>query len=540
MAQTKYVNILFLLIIFIISISISFSEEIKNKTNTTKSMYDYEDDEEEEDRKKGKNETYITIINDSNYTNIIDKYKSLFIIFYPSPCKNCKLFMPHYVRLSHYVHEKNLELKFAKVDGNKNPKLLNKYNIENLPTVVLLYQDKIYYYDLEINSASLYKFYNKIKNGPIRNIENLSKLEIVLKAYMKIILSTITDKSLVIYKSLIECATKNSKIEFVSCLSDDCIEKYGKDEIVFFHEGEDKINYYSKEYEPIEKAQINSVKNFLSIFNIQYGALLNQQSRLDLLFENDNKKAIFYFRDSNNEKYTSKDIIFKELGKELRMDNIYTYVLDITGDDIYDLLTNFFVVSELELPTIIYYDLIDKNQDSYTYRLINVREKNINKKYILDFINKVKQGKIKRDLHTSFPPKYKEKDGLINVIGRSYDKDVIDNKKNVLILFYDGKKEDDINKNYKELMIDLSEKYLSDDNMSIDFEIIDGRVNEPRDITFDNIEEFPLIYLYTNSMKDKKNIRFVPQDKNNTNIEEIEKFIFKNLGITNNLNENDL
>ena len=161
-------------------------------------------------------------------------------------------------------------------------------------------------------------------------------------------------------------------------------------------------------------------------------------------------------------------------------------------------------------------------------------------KYILDFINKVKQGKIKRDLHTSFPPKYKEKDGLINVIGRSYDKDVIDNKKNVLILFYDGKKEDDINKNYKELMIDLSEKYLSDDNMNIVFEIIDGRVNEPRDITFDNIDEFPLIYLYTNSMKDKKNIRFVPQDKNNTNIEEIEKFIFKNLGITNYLNENDL
>ena len=30
------------------------------------------------------------------------------------------------------------------------------------------------------------------------------------------------------------------------------------------------------------------------------------------------------------------------------------------------------------------------------------------------------------------------------------------------------------------------------------------------------------------------------KDKNNTNIEEIEKFIFKNLGIRNNLNENDL
>ena len=383
------------------------------------------------------------------------------------------------------------------------------------------------------------KFYKKIKNGPIRELENLSKLEIVLKAYMKIVLSTIKDKSLLIYKSLVEYASKKEKIEFVSCTTEECIQKYGKDEIIFFHEGEDKINYYSKDYEPINKANINSVKNFMSIFDVQYGTLLDQQSKLDKLFENDNKKAIFYIRDSNNEKYTSKDIIFKELGKELRMKNIYTYILDIKGDDIYELISNFFVVSEIELPTVIYYDLVDKNQDSNSYRLMNIREKNINKKYILDFIEKVKEGKIKKDLHTSFPPKYKEKDGLINVVGRTYDKDVIENKKNVLILFYDGKSEDEIDKNYKELMIDLSEIYIDDENLNLVFEIIDGRANEPRDISFQNIEEFPLIYLYTNSMKDKKVIRFEPKDKNITNISEIENFIMKNLN-PDNLNENDL
>ena len=538
MAQKNYIFILFFLLT--ITIKISFAEEVNNTNNTTKSIYDYEDDEDEEDRNKRKNETFIIILDDSNYTNVIDKYEALFIIFYPSPCNNCKMFMPHYIRLSHYIYEKNIDLKFAKVEGPNNTKLVNKYNIEAFPTVILLFKGKIYYYDLDINSASLYKFYKKIKNGPIRTIENLSKLEIVLRAYLKILLTTIKDKSLIIYKSLEDYATKNGKIEFVSCISDDCIEKYGKDEIVFFHEGEDKINYYSKEYEPISKANINSVKNFMGIFDIQYGTLLNHQKKLDLLFENDNKKAIFYFRDSNNEKFTSKDIIFKELGKELRLLNIYTYILDITGDDIYELISNFFVVSEIELPTVIYYDLIDKNQDSYTYRLINIREKNINKKYILDFLENIEKGKIKRDLHTSFPPKFKEKDGLINAIGRTYDKDVIENKKNVLILFYDGKNEDEITKQYKELMMDLSEKYSDNEKMNIVFEIIDGRINEPRDIKFDSIEEFPLIYLYTNCLKEKKTIRFEPKDKNNTNIKEIENFIFKNLGNMNNLNENDL
>ena len=538
MFSKKYVYIYIFILNCFISITLTVSKEINRASNTTKSIYDYEDDEDEEERKKRKNETFIIIMNDSNYTNVIDKYEALFIIFYPSPCTGCKTFMPHYIRLSYYAYEKNINLKFAKVAGPNNTQLVNKYKIETFPTIILLYQNKIHYYNFDINSASLLKFYKKIKNGPIRELENLSKLEIVLKAHIKILLSTIEDKSLMIYKSLKEYALKNGKIEFVSCISDDCINKYGKDDIIFFHEGEDKINYYSKEYEPITKASINSVKNFMGIFDIQYGTILDQQRKLDLLFENENKKAIFYFRDSNKEKYTNKDIIFKELGKELRMNNIYTYVLDIVDDDIFELVAKYFVVSEIELPTIIYYDLLNKKEDSNTYRLMNVREKNINKKYILDFIEKVKQGKIKKDLHTSFPPKYKEKDGLIYVTGRSYDKDVIENKKNVLILFYDGKKEEeDINKKYKEIMIELSEKYIDNENLNIVFEIIDGRVNEPRDIKINNIEDFPLIYLYNNNINNKKRIRFEPNDKNNTNIDEFEKFIFKNLDIDNNLGD---
>ena len=531
--KRKYIYILFFFIILNISITKIFSIESYNA-----STYEYEDDEDEEERKKRKNETFIIILNDSNYTSIIEKYEALFIIFYPSPCTSCKTFMPHYVRLSHYIYEKKINLKFAKVAGPNNTKLVNKYKIQTFPSIILLYQNRTYYYNLDINSASLLKFYNKIKNGPVRELENLSKLEIVLKAYMKILLSTIKDKSLMIYKSLKEYALEHGRIEFVSCTSDDCIEKYGKDELIFFHEGEDKINYYSKEYEPIEKASINSVKNFMGIFDIQYGTLLDQQRKLDLLFENENKKAIFYFRDNNKEKYTNKDIIFKELGKELRMKNIYTYVLDISDDDVFELVANFFVVSENELPTVLYYDLMNKKEDSNTYRLMNIREKNINKKYILDFIEKIKQGKIKKDLHTSFPPKYREKDGLIYVTGRSYDKDVIENKKNVLILFYNGKKEEeDINKKYKEIMIDLSEKYSDNEKLNIVFEIIDGTVNEPRDIKFNSVEDFPSIYLYNNNINNKKRIRFEPKDKNNTNIDEIENFILKNLDIDINLND---
>ena len=319
MAHKKYLTFFLFIILFITLFLFNQGQKTDSTKNKTKSQYDYEDDEQEEDRKKGVNETHILILNDSNYTTVISKYESLFLIFYSSPCQNCKVFMPHFIRLSHYSFDFNLGIKFAKVDGKLNEKMVKEYNIESYPTVILFYKNKLYYYTKEITSAGLLKFYEKTKRGPIRELKNLRDFEIVLKAHMRVLLSTIKDKSLLIYKSLINFSSENGRIEFVSCITDDCIEKYGKDEIIFFHEREDKINYYSKDYESIYKANINSIKNFMSIFNVEYGTLLDQQYKLDMLFENENKKAILYFRNNKNIKYTSKDILFKELGKELRL-----------------------------------------------------------------------------------------------------------------------------------------------------------------------------------------------------------------------------
>lgn len=531
-------NILFFYL-FLLLFFFSIEENTTQIQNKSKSFYDYEDDEQEEDRKKGINETHILILNDENYTSIISKNDPLFLIFYLSPCENCQMYMPHFIRLSHYSYDFNLGIKFAKVDGKTNEKIVKEYNIESYPTIILFYKNKIYYYNKEITSAGLLKFYEKIKNGPIRQLKGLKEFEIVLKAHLRVVLSTIKDTSLILYKSIINYASENGVIEFVSCISDDCIEKYGKNDVIFFHEREDKINYYSKDYEPINKANINSIKNFMSIFNVEYGTLLNQQYKLDMLFENENKKAIFYFRKSENKKHTSKDILFKELGKELRLKNIYTYISDTTGDDIYELISNFFIVSENELPTIIYYDLVDKNQNSNSYRIMNIKEKNINKEYILKFLSDINNGKIKRDLHTDFPPQFKEKDGIRYVVGRSYDKDVIEEKKNVCILFIDEKNKNDLMKNYTEILVDLSEKYNDDEKMNIVFELIDGRINEPRDIEIQSVEEFPLIYLYTNNMKEKKVIKFVPKNSGYICEDEVEKFLMDNLGYKSNQEENN-
>ena len=188
MVHEKYLSFVLFILLFITSFLFNQGQETNNTKNETKSNYDYEDDEQEEDRKKGINETHIIILNDSNYSDEIKKYESLFLIFYSSPCQNCKMYMPHFIRLSHYSFDFNLGIKFAKVDGKLNDKIVKEYNIESYPTIILFYKNKLYYYNKEITSAGLLKFYEKIKNGPIRELKNLRDLEIVLKVHMCVLL----------------------------------------------------------------------------------------------------------------------------------------------------------------------------------------------------------------------------------------------------------------------------------------------------------------------------------------------------------------
>ena len=191
MVHEKYLSFVLFILLFITSFLFNQGQKTNSTKNETKSDYDYEDDEQEEDRKKGINETHIIILNDSNYSTEIKKYESLFLIFYSSPCQNCKMYMPHFIRLSHYSFDFNLGIKFAKVDGKLNDKIVKEYNIESYPTIILFYKNKLYYYNKEITSAGLLKFYEKIKNGPIRELKNLRDLEIGLKAHLRVLLSTI-------------------------------------------------------------------------------------------------------------------------------------------------------------------------------------------------------------------------------------------------------------------------------------------------------------------------------------------------------------
>ena len=237
---------------------------------------------------------------------------------------------------------------------------------------------------------------------------------------------------------------------------------------------------------------------------------------------------IIYFRDANDENQVKYDKVMKETGLNLRKKDWYTFVSDIKGDKFYQKIAEDFVISPHELPTLLYVDKIN-NKDlslSKTYRLTNVDLSKFNNDYIINFIKDIKKNKIKRDLLTQFPPEASDDNDSPYkiVVGRTYDKDVINTKKNVLITFVDRKNQCDLCIKY----LNIIKEYKKETKRDITFLVMDGANNEARDLEF-NIEDLPMIYFYTNAEKNKGKYKYNPNEREEISKEYLEKFIKESL-----------
>ncbi|CAL4324459.1 thioredoxin [Buchnera aphidicola] len=80
-------------------------------------------------------------LTDESFDLFISKNSKNFILidFWAKWCNPCKLLSPILEKLS-----KNfIDIKFVKVDIEKNPKVSLKYSIQSVPTLILMYKKKV-------------------------------------------------------------------------------------------------------------------------------------------------------------------------------------------------------------------------------------------------------------------------------------------------------------------------------------------------------------------------------------------------------------
>jgi len=527
---------IFLLLLLLISALCQNNETNEtngtNGTNATFEDFQFEPFEQFEEEDPFENMTFPNVYNldDSNYTEVLKKYDQAYVLIYATWCSHCHLLMPDYNETANYFKEENINVTFFKIEGSKNQNASVDFVVTAFPRIFFINKGERHKFQGPRNKDGFVYFRErKLVSDffPIQKLDELKNIKNVFETNLTI-LSTLKNKTTKIYQSLVEFAQKAIFIDFVSCLSDECLQKYGEDIILlkFFDE---KENSYKKDYGNFEDAKYNSVQDFASIFSIETGVFATQHD-INLWFEFD-KKVLFYIRDSKKEEDTKYDAFFKEMGKKLRKNNTYVFIMSPDGNDIQSRIVEDLLILPEEFPCIVYYDANsgDPNSKNYIFKINSPDMNKVDEKYIFKFLRNIKEGKIRRDLYSEYPlneTKYIK--GMKYVIGRDFDKEISDEKNfNVILVIYDDS-ESDFEINFLDVMGNLTEKYKNLPEKKLKFTILNYRLNEPRDIYIkDNV--LPKAFLYTNAMKEQKLFRFTPKNESEIHIEEFENFLSQKL-----------
>ena len=522
----KNISLLFLLLLLIFtSFFHSYKSEENNtefageEDNVTYGSYD-ESDVEEEDPFKNYNFTNVLSYDDKNYT-LLEKNEINFILFYSQYCFHCHKFLPTFIEAANYCKEQKLKVVFSRIDANINNNASESFQIQSYPTVYLVLKGKRHKYEGYRTKDALINFMNKKISDEIFKINKLEEIDEYQKKTPIVLLSTIKDKSSKIFKYFYDYAKNSYEYNFLSCLSEECLKKYGED-ILLYKNFDEKVVSYAKSYGKLSDAKNTSIPYFISIFAMECGSMLTVES-LEALIRY-NKTGFFYVRNSSDTENVKYDKLFKELGIELRKDNTYTFVCD-TGEIYQSSIQDAFSIYEGDLPAVFYYqqntpDPAAKNK-LYSLRHLDMKKVSIDslKKFILD----IKKGKLKRDLYSMPVSDCKMINGIRRLVGKTFDQYVTEEKKNVFLGIVESDDYRDEDRIFLEILGNLTQKYKD-----LSFTYLNINTNEPRDLVIKE-GEVPVGFLYTNAMKKKDIIRFEPKNFSEVYKEEVVSFLDKNL-----------
>ena len=522
----KKISILILLIINLSYLPFCILQETNSTENITEED-NYEEYNPETDPENPFNKfdfKNVKTFDDSNYKEI-SNYDLIFLFFYSKTEGFSQYFVQPYLEAANYCAEKKMKVIFGKIDSNLSPKAANEYEVRNIPNVFLIYKGKKYLFEGYRTKDALLTFMERKLSDDIIKIQKLSEINKISNLTYLTLLSTVKDNTTMVYKSFYNYAKNNSRFYFLSCLSSECQKKYGED-IILFKNGGLVEHSYLKEYNKFDQAKINSVYHFASCFGVEPGEFLSHRS-IDLIFEYE-KKTIFYIRKSSEPEQKDKDKVFVELGKELRKKdiNVFTVGSSEEGDSN---IASALSLEPQELPAVVYYVLNtgDKAANIHVFKKINLDLKSLTGDFVKNFIYDADTGKIKRDLYSEPMEQSKVVKYVKKIIGKTFDRDVVNCKKNFFLLVVDSDMSK-MEKYFMRVMRNLTFRYIRDPEKNVNLGYLNADMNEARDI---NIKggNFPKAFLYTNALEKKQVIEFIPKNISYFTLDEIEQFLVKNL-----------
>ena len=426
-------------------------------------------------------ENSITILTNATFDKALEKYESMFVMFYAPWCGHCKKFKPELEKAAEILRKENLIV--AKVDATEQKDLASRCKIKGYPTVKFFKKGAIIDYKSARKADAVVDWVRKKAGAALQELKTEKDVE-AFKDKNKVGLVFFGTNGTDI-KTFEGVALDVEEYPFAIVKDAELAKKYKAKQnsvVLFkkFDEGRNELEFVTETRlrEFIDKHGTKRVADF-------------DEEILDYVFEKQHS-AIAYFGNKGDSKWKEAEVFMESLAEKLS--GKYKVIMTDPKSGMPKRVAEYVGVTKEQLPAV---RLLDTRGDLKKY----IMEGNIDEKSILDFIEAVEKGKIKPFLKTQEEPK--ENNGpIFELVGKSFEREVLNNDKDVMVVFYApwcG--------HCKKLLPKYEEaaKLLKEKNPKLLLSKLDATENEVDSI---DIRGFPTIVFYAGDKKDKRPIDF--------------------------------
>ena len=439
------------------------------------------------------NETII--LTDSTIEKAINQFENLIIYFYAPWCGHCKTFEPEYQKSSKILKKENIYL--AKIDSSNNNLSAQKYKINGFPSILFFKNGIPFEFEGARSSRELIIWGRKKAGIPIQllntkeDIENFKSNNDICLIYFGNIeeeIKKFSDVSMIIEEYPFAIVTNISLINLYS--NNNTI-------VLFKHFDEKKVelkNFNKKKI--IDFIQENALPKVM-LFNDRSAQYIFQKKH----------PALILFEEKDSEDWNYYGNIMAQISDKIK-GKIVIVMTDIS-EGISSRLADYVGIKEKDLPLV---SILDTRKDFKKY----IMKGDINYDNILKFFQDWEQNKLKRALKSEKEPK-NNNDIVRVIVGKTFEKEVINNDKDVMLIFYAP-----WCNHCKEFMPKYEEaanKLKVNDKLI--FAKIDGSANEVESIT---ISGFPTLFFFPGNKKSEKPIQYNGKRTTEDIIEFIKKY----------------
>jgi len=444
-------------------------------------------------------ENDVIVLTEANFDKAINKYEYLMVFFYAPWCIRCKNFHPEYEKAARTLRKENLFL--AKVDATVEKNLDKRYEFTGYPAIKLFIKGKDIDYNKARNEVEVVNWMRRKTNGPATKTLNSSEEIEKFKNENDVVLIYFGNNKKDI-EEYTRAARKIDDFNFGIVEKEDIISKYSKKGNIVLYKNFDEGK------RELTKIKMENIEELINKYSSPKLMKFNEKAAY-FIFD---KKlpALILFAEEKSPKWVEYEKLMLNISEKLNY-KLKVVLTDIKGVKAAKLAEKL-NVNINDFPSIRIVDTSGKYIKKY-----NMDKNNINERDILKFVNDWENKKLKSYVKSSEEPKDNDGDVFI-VVGNTYEKEVINNEKDVVILFYSP-----LCYKCKALLpkYEIVAEKLKSKNPKLLLAKIDGIENEVE--TIDD-HTFPKIRLYPGNKKNKQPIEY----NGDNSVNNIIKFIKDN------------